>query len=59
VRGEGRDLGPITVSLGVASAPEQVTPDKLLQTADAALRRAKQTGRNRVVTAVPRSAAAG
>jgi diguanylate cyclase (GGDEF)-like protein len=59
VRGEGRDLGPITVSLGVASAPEQVTPDKLLQTADAALRRAKQTGRNRVVTAVPRSAAVG
>jgi diguanylate cyclase (GGDEF)-like protein len=59
VRGEGRDLGPITVSLGVASAPEQVTPDKLLQTADAALRRAKQTGRNRVVTAVSRSATVG
>jgi diguanylate cyclase (GGDEF)-like protein len=46
---DGRELGPITASLGVATAPEHCAFDRLVQVADAALLRAKQAGRDRVV----------
>jgi diguanylate cyclase (GGDEF)-like protein len=47
----GRQLGAITASLGTATAPSHCTFDKLVRTADAALLRAKEGGRNRVVQA--------
>ncbi len=49
---EGRSLGIITASLGVAGLPEHgMTEKDLLQAADAALYRAKREGRDRVVVA--------
>ncbi|HWM41171.1 MAG TPA: diguanylate cyclase, partial [Burkholderiales bacterium] len=46
----GRALGPITISVGLATMPQHgETPQALLQAADAALYQAKQAGRNRVV----------
>jgi diguanylate cyclase (GGDEF)-like protein len=51
IRSEERELGPITVSLGAASAPTDCAFGRLVQTADAALLRAKDAGRDRVVTA--------
>jgi diguanylate cyclase (GGDEF)-like protein len=48
---EGRELGPTSISLGVATAPTHCTPDRLVQTADAALLRAKGAGRNQIVVA--------
>lgn len=48
----GESLGPMTVSLGVAAFPEHGTSgEALLETADAALYRAKSEGRDRVVVA--------
>lgn len=45
-------LPPATVSIGVASYPEHgTTPEALLRTADQALYRAKQLGRNTVASA--------
>lgn len=55
-RHDGRELGAVTASIGVASAPAQCERDKLVQTADAALLRAKRDGRNRVVVATTRRA---
>lgn len=52
----GKSLGPLTASLGVASAPANCAMDRLIETADAAMYRAKQSGRNRVVAATPRRA---
>lgn len=50
---DGRPLGRITLSAGVASWPEQVNdPRQLLAAADQALYRAKQQGRNRVELAI-------
>ena len=47
----GEDIG-ITVSIGCAGRwPDAIAPDDLVKTADAALYRAKKTGRNRVVSA--------
>lgn len=47
-------LGPVTLSLGVASFPKHgLTREEVLQAADAALYRAKKTGRDRAVTASP------
>ncbi|HEX8948320.1 MAG TPA: diguanylate cyclase [Dissulfurispiraceae bacterium] len=51
-RYHGRSLGAITVSLGVASYPDNgATQDELLRAADSALYRAKAGGRDRVETA--------
>jgi diguanylate cyclase (GGDEF)-like protein len=51
---DGRELGPVTASIGVASAPLHADRSRLVQTADAALLRAKQAGRNRVLVAEAR-----
>jgi diguanylate cyclase (GGDEF)-like protein/PAS domain S-box-containing protein len=51
---DGRSLGLITVSVGVAALPDHGTSEKeLLQAADAALYRAKREGRDRVIVADP------
>ena len=50
----GEPLGPVTVSIGLATTPDHCPPAKLLRTADAALYRAKDLGRNRVEVAQPR-----
>jgi diguanylate cyclase (GGDEF)-like protein len=47
----GRDLGPLTVSAGLASAPKHCEPGQLIHFADAALLYAKRAGRDRVVVA--------
>jgi diguanylate cyclase (GGDEF)-like protein/PAS domain S-box-containing protein len=47
---QGQILGSINISMGIASYPAQGTEvDELLRAADAALYRAKQAGRDRVV----------
>jgi diguanylate cyclase (GGDEF)-like protein len=51
VQHNGRTLGPVTVSMGVASTPDICAPSQLVETADAALLRAKRAGRDRVVIA--------
>lgn len=57
VRREGRLMGETsvtyTISAGVAQAGPQDSLESLLATADAALRKAKQSGRNRVGLAQP------
>ena len=51
---QGRALGPITCSIGVASHPAHGTvPADIIRAADEALYRAKQNGRNRVEQASP------
>jgi diguanylate cyclase len=45
----GRDLGGLTISLGVAAVHTDDTPDSLLRRADDALLKAKAEGRDRVV----------
>lgn len=46
---EGKELPPITISMGVAYYPDDSTrPDELVRLADVALYRAKQNGRNRI-----------
>jgi diguanylate cyclase (GGDEF)-like protein len=49
---QGRSIGMIAVSVGVAELPDHgITPKELLVAADAALYCAKRDGRNRVVVA--------
>ena len=56
----GRSLEPITLSVGVASYPQHGnTSESVLRAADEALYRAKQSGRDRVVSATTAAAAAG
>ncbi|MDR5836179.1 diguanylate cyclase [Caballeronia sp. LZ034LL] len=45
---DGQPLGPVTASIGVASAPAECARTSLIQCADAALLEAKRKGRNRV-----------
>lgn len=50
----GKPLGKCTISLGVSAYPEQgLTSEELLKSADKALYRAKNEGRDRVVAAPP------
>ncbi len=51
---EAGNLGPVTVSIGVAITPLHCPPDRLVRTADAALLRAKALGRDRVEIAQQR-----
>lgn len=51
---EGRNIGPVTASIGVAIFPDHANDaEGLLRAADAALYRAKREGRNRVAVAAP------
>lgn len=50
----GSAIGPVTVSMGLALYPQHGQPQSLVATADAALYRAKEQGRNRVVVAASR-----
>jgi len=50
----GVRLGAVSVSVGVAAMPVHCTADRLVQTADAALLRAKAHGRDRVEVAAKR-----
>ncbi|WP_043605242.1 diguanylate cyclase [Novosphingobium sp. Rr 2-17] len=59
VQHDGTDLGPITISVGLACAPVHTDWQALVQTADAALLRAKEAGRNRVLSAVVRKSQGG
>jgi len=48
----GQQLGPVTISIGIATCPaDGSTPELLMQMADATLYRAKAEGRNRVLHA--------
>jgi diguanylate cyclase (GGDEF)-like protein len=50
LRYDGRPLGPVSVSLGVAAFPDHAKEsEELLRRADEALYLAKESGRNRVV----------
>jgi diguanylate cyclase (GGDEF)-like protein len=54
---DGRTIGPVTLSIGVAMIPDNARDGQAaLKAADAALYRAKQGGRNRVVMSDPTSA---
>jgi len=54
---QGQSVGTVSVSVGVAALPDHGTAAKtLLETADAALYRAKHEGRDRVVVADPPAA---
>lgn len=55
----GKDLDPITVSVGIAVAPVHCGFDRLVRTADAALLRAKVNGRDRVEAAQLRKSKTG
>ncbi len=55
---EGTALGSVTASAGVATAPAHCSADRLVPTADAALLRAKEQGRDRIVVATARKARA-
>jgi diguanylate cyclase len=51
IRNKGKDLGKVTISIGVAEFDIQEAPECCFRRADEALYRAKNAGRNCVVTA--------
>jgi diguanylate cyclase (GGDEF)-like protein/PAS domain S-box-containing protein len=54
---DGRPVGRVTASAGVAAYPEHgIVPKALIEAADAAMYRAKKEGRDRVVVADPKCA---
>jgi diguanylate cyclase (GGDEF)-like protein len=55
IRYDDREIGPVTCSIGIATFPDHGDGAALVQTADAALLRAKKQGRDRVVVATLRS----
>ncbi|BAI96574.1 hypothetical protein Sj15T_08870 [Sphingobium sp. TA15] len=57
VEHRGEELGPITASFGLAVFPDHGKAETLVRTADAALLRAKNQGRNQIVIATVRDAA--
>jgi diguanylate cyclase (GGDEF)-like protein/PAS domain S-box-containing protein len=60
LRYEGRDMGIITVSIGISVYPELgETSGELMKKADQALYQAKETGRDRVVLAEPSKGMSG
>jgi len=50
LRYELSEIGPVDVSIGIASYPQHAQGDNLLRAADVALYRAKELGRSRVVS---------
>ncbi|MCL0723481.1 diguanylate cyclase, partial [Klebsiella pneumoniae] len=44
------EIGQVDVSIGIASYPQHTQSDSLLRAADAALYRAKELGRSRIVS---------
>lgn len=57
---EGRDMGVITISVGISIYPELgETPAELMKKADQALYQAKENGRDRVVIAEPNNGMSG
>jgi len=48
---EGQELGPVTASMGLSILPDHGSAETLVRSADAALLRAKQQGRDRLVIA--------
>ncbi len=50
-RGDGKDIGRVTISVGLATRRPGESADSLIERADAALYRAKGEGRDRVVAA--------
>lgn len=57
VEHQREELGPITASFGLAVFPDHGRADTLVRTADAALLRAKNQGRNQIVIATVRDVA--
>ncbi len=51
-RSDGREIGTITLSAGVATLRRGETPTDFVERADAAMYAAKQAGRNRIVSSV-------
>jgi diguanylate cyclase (GGDEF)-like protein/PAS domain S-box-containing protein len=52
---QGKSLGMVTISVGVATFPEHgISPKELMAAADAALYEAKRSGRDQVIVAMPK-----